>query len=356
MISPHLLGHPPKRSFSRSNFNVICVILCAGFLALCITVAKASGKSDKKCKYSPNYTETVTSKSGDKISFKMVLIPGGKFVMGSSNDALSSKADEKPSHEVSLDPFYLCPNETTLELFLAYYNETVTARKDNLDAGEKKEEKKQVDAVSGPTPVYGELSMGYGKMNPAMGMTWYNAVNFCKWVSKKTGRTYRLPTEAEWEYACRAGTSNIYGYTNNPEELKDFAWYDDNSDGETHQVAQKKPNAFGLYDMLGNVYEWVHDFYQPEAYKEAAQNKPAVNPQGPKTGKVHVARGGDYNASPPDLRCAARSFEEDWWRSGDPQIPKSKWWLPNMDFIGLRLAKSIDPKDKDTGYQKNEKK
>jgi len=346
MISRNPVGHCFKKPSSRTNFNVVCIILCAAFLALCIPAVKAPGKSDKEGKYSPNYTETVTAKSGEKISFKMVLIPGGKFVMGCSKDDPSPKADEKPSHEVSLDPFYLCPTETTLELFLAYYNETVTARKDNLDVGEKKEEKKQVDAVSGPTPVYGELSMGYGKMNPAMGMTWYNATNFCKWLSKKTGRTYRLPTEAEWEYACRAGTKNVYGYTNDPKQLKDFAWFDDNADGETQEVAQKKPNAFGLYDMLGNVSEWVHDFYQPEAYKEAAQNKPAVNPQGPKTGKVHVARGGDYNASPHELRCAARAFEEDWWRSGDPQIPKSKWWLPNMDIIGLRLAKSIDPKDK----------
>jgi sulfatase modifying factor 1 len=94
--------------------------------------------------------------------------------------------------------------------------------------------------------------------------------------------------------------------------------------------------------MLGNVSEWVYDFYSPTAYQEAAKKNPAVNPQGPKTGKVHVARGGAYHSSAEELRCAARTFEEDWWRSGDPQIPKSQWWLPEMDHIGFRVARSVD--------------
>jgi len=97
--------------------------------------------------------------------------------------------------------------------------------------------------------------------------------------------------------------------------------------------------------MLGNVREWVGDFYSPSAYKEAAKKNPAVNPLGPKTGSVHVARGGDYTGTPEDLRCAGRSFEEDWWRSGDPQFPKSKWWLPQMDFIGFRVVKSVESRD-----------
>ena len=112
---------------------------------------------------------------------------------------------------------------------------------------------------------------------------------------------FRLPTEAEWEYACRASTTNVFGYGNDLSQLTDYAWYQINSDGQTHQIGKKKPNAYGLYDMLGNVYEWVNDFYSPNAYTKAPNDSPAVNPRGPKAGKVHVARGGDYDSSTEDL-------------------------------------------------------
>ncbi len=96
------------------------------------------------------------------------------------------------------------------------------------------------------------------------------------------------------------------------------------------------------YDMAGNVCEWVQDFYDAGAYKKRDPNNIVLNPTGPAGGKVHVARGGYYNTPADDLRCAARAFEEKWWRDGDPQIPKSRWWLPNMDFIGFRPARSVD--------------
>jgi formylglycine-generating enzyme required for sulfatase activity len=183
--------------------------------------------------------------------------------------------------------------------------------------------------------------MGYGNQHPAMGMTWHNAMTFCRWLSKKTGKKYRLPTEAEWEYACRAGTAGTFGVGSDAEKLKDVAWYEETADSETSEVGKKKPNAWGLYDMSGNVREWVSDFYNPDAYKQAAAKAPAVNPKGPEMGQVHVARGGDYSCPAEELRCAARAFEEKWWRSGDPQIPKSIWWLPEMDFIGFRVACSV---------------
>jgi formylglycine-generating enzyme required for sulfatase activity len=303
----------------------------------------------EEAKLQKSYTETVTTKLGDKITFKMVLIPGGTFTMGSPKEEPGHQENEEPQLKVKVDPFYFCTTEATLELFLAYYQEMVTAKKDFVESSADEQLKKKsqdgVDAITGPTPVYGELTMGYGKQNPAIGMTWHNAMTFSRWLSLKTGRKYRLPTEAEWEFASRAGTTEVYGYGSDPKELKDHAWFEDNADGETHPVAQKKPNAYGLYDMLGNVCEWVYDFYQPKAYQETAKKNPAENPQGPKSGEVHVARGGDYNSAPEELRCAYRIYEEAWWRSGDPQIPQSKWWLPNMDFIGVRIAKSIDPKD-----------
>jgi formylglycine-generating enzyme required for sulfatase activity len=262
------------------------------------------------------YIEAVKTANDAEISFRMVPIPGGTFTMGSAESEPNHAADEGPQHEVRVDPFYMCWTEMTIDLFMAYYQETVSAKRDFMETQEAKkdvEKAEDVDAISGPTPVYGDLSMGYGPKHPAIGMTWHNANNFCLWLSRKTGKKYRLPTEAEWEYACRAGKKDIFGR-----------------------------NAFGLYDMTGNVREWVSDFYSPTAYAEAAKKSPAVNPKGPKTGKLHVARGGDYSSTVMELRCAARHFEQKWWRMGDPQIPKSIWWLPEMDIIGFRVVRSIE--------------
>ncbi len=332
-------------SLSRTLKYVVVLFACFGVMM----VADASAAKDN---LPTRYTETITTKDGGKLSFEMVLIPGGNFPMGSPVDEAGRKDDEGPQHKVRLDKFYLCTTETTIELFMAYYQETVSAKKDFITTQEAKKDSEQtedVDAITGPTPVYGDMTMGYSEKHPAMGMTWHNAMTFCRWLSMKTGKEYRLPTEAEWEYACRAGTDNIFGVGNDPGKLKDFAWYEDTADSETCEVAKKKPNAFGLYDMLGNVREWVYDFYSPTDYQEAAGKNPAVNPKGPKTGKVHVARGGDYNSAADELRCASRAFEEKWWRSGDPQIPKSIWWLPEMDFIGVRVARTVD---KDTQKSK----
>jgi len=183
--------------------------------------------------------------------------------------------------------------------------------------------------------------MGYSKKHPAIGATWHNATTFCRWLSQKTGKQYRLPTEAEWEYAARCGSNSSFGGCESQDALKDYAWFGDNADMEPHAVATKKPNAWGLYDMHGNVREWVQDFYSPTAYQQSIADGPA----GPKDGKVHVARGGFYDSPAGELRCAARAFEEDWWRMNDPQIPKSKWWLPQIDSIGFRVACEV-PKGK----------
>jgi sulfatase modifying factor 1 len=331
-------------SMSRT---LIYVIALTSLLAVTMASDTAAWQ-DRPLK---KYTETVTTKDGEKVSFDMVLIPKGSFTMGSPVDEAGREDHEGPQHEVRLEQFYLCTKETTIELFLAYYQETVSAKRDFIEVQEAKKDteqqgKDEVDAITGPTPVYGDMTMGYEETHPAMGMTWHNAMTFCRWLSMKTGKKYRLPTEAEWEHACRVGTTNIFGVGNDSSGLKDFAWYEANADSETNPVGKKKPNAWGLYDMSGNVREWVFDFYSPTAYKEAAKKNPAVNPKGPKTGKVHIARGGDYSSSVEALRSAARSFEEDWWRSGDPQIPKSIWWLPEMDFIGFRVARSVETDNK----------
>ena len=330
---------------SRTFLFIAAVANCLA-VSMVLSSAVAQDGSAKK------YTETVTAKTGEKISFDMVLIPDGKFKMGSPVNEAGRKEDEGPQHEVSIDKFYLCTTEATIELFMAYYQETVSAKKDFMVTQEQKKSDSEVDAITGPTPVYGDMTMGYGTQHPAMGMTWHNAMTFCRWLSKKTGKEYRLPTEAEWEYACRAGTTSAFGVGGNSEKLKDVAWYEESADSETSEVAKKKPNAWGLYDMSGNVREWVHDFYSPDAYKQAAAKTPAVNPKGPEKGQVHVARGGDYSSPPEGLRCASRSFEEKWWRSGDPQIPKSIWYHTDALHVGFRVVRPlVEP----TEQQKAEK-
>ncbi len=322
---------------SKKQWHTGTLAIC--ILAILVTIAGAADQLPKK------YTETITTKTGAELSLDMVLIPGGTFTMGSPAGEADRNDDEGPQAKVTLDPFYLCTTEATLEWFMAYYQETGTAKKDFVEVQEAQKNAEpaadSVDTISGPTPVYGDMTMGYSLKHPAIGMTWHNAMTFCRWLSQKTGKQYRLPTEAEWEYAARAGGTSPFGCAGDADQVGDYAWFEDNSDFGPGAVATKKPNAWGLYDMQGNVREWVQDFYQPNAYAAMANAK---NPTGPKEGKVNVARGGCYDSPAAELRCAARACEQDWWRMNDPQIPKSKWWLPQIDFIGFRVACSV-PQD-----------
>jgi formylglycine-generating enzyme required for sulfatase activity len=329
---------------NKRRMKMCVTIVAVGLIAAIATGALAAEKLPKK------YTETITTKDGAKLSLDMVLIPGGTFTMGTPAGEADRVENEGPQHKVKVDQFYLCSTEATLGLFLAFYQETGTAKKDFLDVAEaaKNAEPAEGDAdtITGPTPVYGDMTMGYSKKHAAIGLSWHNAMTVCRWLSQKTGKKYRLPTEAEWEYACRAGTTSTFGAAADEARLVDYGWFFDNADMEPHAVGSLKPNAWGLYDMQGNVCEWVQDFYEPATYKKAAAAGVATNPSGPKEGKVHVARGGHYDAEAKELRCGARAFEEDWWRMNDPQIPKSKWWLPQMDFIGFRVACEAESKSK----------
>jgi len=325
----------------RGVKTVVLAALVAGLVS--------AGEAPKKV------TEKVKDKEGKEHSFEMVLIPGGAFTMGSPDGEDERQDHEGPQFRAEVKPFYLATTETTFELFMAYYDETVQEKRGvdaEKDAKKKAEEakKKGVDGISGPTPLYGDPTLGWGGgKRPVIGASWLNAYTFCRWLSLKTGKKFRLPTEAEWEYACRAGTKTAYSFGDDPDEMEDYAWFEDNSDEMTQEVATKKPNPFGLFDMHGNVSEWVSDFYSPKTYAEAAKHNPVKNPAGPKEGEVktalgfaHVARGGAWDKPAEGLRSAARTFEEDWWRFEDPQEPKSKWWLPKMGFIGFRVARDAD--------------
>ena len=159
------------------------------------------------------------------------------------------------------------------------------------------------------------------------------AMMYCKWLYIKTGFFYRLPTEAEWEYACKAGGNMV-----TPEALKAYGYFKENADGKFHHVKEKKPNAWGLYDMLGNLREWTIDQYDPAYYSTVKNNDPITTP-GPRYPRT--TRGGSYLDPVTELRCSNRIPSDPKWNQRDPQIPKSRWWLTDGMFVGFRVVRPV---------------
>jgi formylglycine-generating enzyme required for sulfatase activity len=170
-------------------------------------------------------------------------------------------------------------------------------------------------------------------------MTQLAAKRFCKWLSAMTGNFYRLPTEAEWEYACRANSKTTYSFGENTELLKEYAWYRENSQDKYHKVGMKKPNSWGLYDMHGNVSEWTLDQYNPKVYYKYL-NKSIDNPyEKPTKLYPRVVRGGSWMSSSYRLRSASRQASSKKWKKQDPQIPRSLWWHTDAQFVGFRVIR-----------------
>ena len=279
------------------------------------------------------YTQKI---EGTNLSFTMEAIPGGTFNRGSNT---SNKADEKPVHKVQVDPFWMGTYEVTWDLFEPFlYKDFEQSRQ--IDGNIPSD----VDAVTRPTKPYLDMTFGMGKEgHPALAMTHYNAIQFCKWLYVRTGVFYRLPTEAEWEYACRAGSDTEYFFGKDAAEVGDYAWFSENSEHKTHQVGSKKANPFGLYDILGNVAEWTYDQYKEDAYKQYTTGT-AVNPViEPTELYPHVVRGGSFQSEAADLRSAARWASDPIWKQLDPQMPKSNWWFPEAPFVGMRLVRPVNP-------------
>jgi formylglycine-generating enzyme required for sulfatase activity len=261
------------------------------------------------------------------VSYGMVPIPAGEFRMGSSEPAAPD--DERPSHMVRLDAFWMQAHEVTWDAYLMFM---FADQAGELDAPDS-----LVDALSRPTAPHLEMSFGRGNAGfPAISMTQHAANKFAQWLSARTGEFYRLPTEAEWEYACKAGTE-----TGLPSGLLDeHAWYAANSatpafaDGTYHQVATKKPNAWGLHDMLGNVMEWTLDQYAP--YTDAPKINPWVRATQP---YPHAVRGGSWNDEASRVTCTARVASEPIWKMRDPQLPKSVWYMTDAQWLGFRLVR-----------------
>lgn len=274
-----------------------------------------------------------------RVDYHMVAIPGGSFQMGSPAGEKDRKADEGPVHTVKVDPFWMGKYEVTwneFELFM-YPPRTTVASTDAAAL----DHRRLIDAVSRPTKPYVEMSFGMGKDQfPAISMTQHSANKFCQWLSAKTGHFYRLPTEAEWEYACRAGTTTVYSFGDDASKLKEYAWYEANSDWKYQKVGTKKPNPWGLYDMHGNVAEWCIDQYAADFY--ATMKGEVSNPWN--YGKKlypRVVRGGSWDHNPDLLRSAARISSNADWKIQDPQLPKSIWYHTDAQFLGMRVVRPL---------------
>ncbi|HTL16742.1 MAG TPA: formylglycine-generating enzyme family protein [Patescibacteria group bacterium] len=285
------------------------------------------------------YTNTIP---GTRVTYAMVPIHGGEFVMGSPDNEPKRKSDEGPQHKVKVSPFWMEQFEVTwneYELFMYPDEEKRTrATVPSDNAGDK-----LADAVTHPSKPYVEMSFGMGKDGfPAIAMTQHAANKYCQWLSAKTGHFYRLPTEAEWEYACRAGTTTTYFFGNDESKLGDYAWFEQNSDFKYQKVGRKKPNPWGLYDMYGNVVEWVLDQYDPDYYKRCASANPCIDPWNKATKPYpHSVRGGSWDDEASMCRSAARRGSDRAWKMQDPQLPKSVWYFSDAQWVGFRVVRPL---------------
>ncbi len=236
--------------------------------------------------------KTTSLNLGNNVKLELVLIPAGKFKMGSPPNEAGRKDTENPQHEVTISkPFYLGKYEVTQE---------------------------QYEALMGTNP-----SEFKGAKNPVERVNWADAQEFCKKMSSKTGKTARLPSEAEWEYACRAGTGTKYSFGDSEATLGDYAWFKDNANKTTHPVGQKKPNAWGLYDMHGNVMEWCQD------WKSNYTAAPITDPTGDASGVHRLTRGGSWLYDALGCRAAFRNLD----------------WFPDFRHgnLGFRVAVTVSP-------------
>lgn len=280
---------------------------------------------------------------GTDVVIPMTPIPGGRFTLGSPDDEPDRGDDEGPTVDVDISPFWMATTETTWDAYHVFMLRLdVEARA--AGRGEEAPQDAWADAVSRPTPPYVPMDFEMGVDGyPAISMTQFAARTFTKWLSMKTGRFYRLPTEAEWEYACRAGTSTRWSFGDDEADLDAHAWYRGNSDGRYQPVGTKAPNPWGLHDMHGNVSEWVLDGHGKSTYERWDERlEGVVDPiEWPTREYPRVVRGGSWDDDPRRLRSAARRRSLSSWKARDPQIPKSIWYHTNAPFLGFRVVRPL---------------
>lgn len=298
-------------------------------------VTNATAKTEAEMR---PYTDVIAN--GD-VTFTMLPIRGGKFLMGSPAGESGRNEDEGPQHEVQIEPFWMGKCEVTWDEYEVWmFSLDIQRRELNKVAATDRETR--ADAVTRPTKPYTDMTFGMGKEGyPAICMTQLAARTYCKWLSAKTGRYYRLPTEAEWEYAARAGSKTAYSFGDDTAELAEYAWYFDDAEDKYHKVGTKKPNPWGLHDMHGNVAEWTLDQYIPDYYQQFA-GKLTKEPLAVTT-KLYpqAVRGGSWDDDPQALRSAARRGSNKDWKQQDPQLPQSIWYFTDALFLGFRVVRPL---------------
>ena len=301
------------------------------------------------------FTETIP---GTPVSFDMLPISGGSFVMGSPEREFGRSDNEGPARTIEVSPFFMSEIQVSWDMYMSFFRET--ASEGRTDAGAFAQLGRRyddLDAISGPTPPWGSPDQGWGwGSRPAITMTHYAAEVFCEWLSLKTGKNYRLPTEAEWEFAARGNTTTPYFFEGNPKQftrqrfinrifgvdttnINSYVIYAENSWMRTQPPDMVKPNPFGLKNMLGNVWEYCADFYAEDSYAMYPEQQVIRDPKGPATGTERVIRGGSFKSDALDVRSATRrSTEHNAWLRTDPQIPKSIWWYSDTQEVGFRVV------------------
>lgn len=290
-----------------------------------------------------SYTERLPATYGK--SLRMIAIKGGEFLMGSPANEPYRKTDEGPQRRVKISPFWISEIEIPWEIYCAFMENGRPRTKDGK-LQEKQPDDELWDVVAQPTAPYTAMNLGMGNGYehgmPAIAMSHHAALKFCEWLSAQTGHYYRLPTEAEWEYACRAKSNTAYCYGTDEARLSQYAWFWNNSNDRYQKVASKTPNNWGIYDMHGNVAEWVMDSYSPQSYSETKSltDPIFITPHVP-----HVVRGGSWDDDPDKLRSAARRASSPEWNRQDPQNPKSLWYLTDGSMVGFRIVRPLATPD-----------
>lgn len=299
------------------------------------------------------YTEKVPLADG--ASIELIPIPAGSFTIGSPETEKDHKPDESPQKKIVIEPFWMAKLETTWDLYRPFMENGKARNKDGTlnrdsnmttsEAPEVKDGETLVDTVTQPTPPYIPMHFsmgdGYSKDYPAVGVTYHAANKFCEWLSAQTGHFYRLPTEAEWEYACRAGTTTAYSFGDDVSKLGEYAWFADNSEFQYQKVGTKKPNPWGLYDMHGNAAELTLDSYATNTYEKIKDG--VISPWGMPGNNRYptVIRGGHWDADADALRSSARAHTSPDLKILDPQKPKSIWYFTNASWLGFRIIRPL---------------
>ena len=332
---------------SRRHNGAVLIGAFASLVILAGTSVRAQTPAEMK-----PYTEEI---AGTDLKFDLLPIPGGEFSMGSPPTEAKRGEDEGPVHQVKIAPFWMGKYEVTWDEYYEYALSLDIKRKEEekVDRSKLPPTEKAADAVTRPTPPYADMTFGFGRRGqPAICMTHHSALEYCRWISAKTGKTYRLPTEAEWEYACRAGTKTAYSFGDDPAALTEYGWFVEN--GEKPQpIGKKKPNPWGLFDMHGNVAEWCVDLYAPDTYAKLAKEGPVDRPVVLPTAKEYpyVARGGSWDDDPEKLRSAARRPSNLDYSIRDPQRPQSIWWHTDAQFVGFRLVRPLEEQENLKGFR-----